>query len=103
MDESNIHLSGLCARTKTSNFLFFIHFFFCRRLQESIVELCQYAVNNYPDVHQWLLAVPMMHFLSESSQPYTTVSSSTDPAQGETSYWGTNGLDLSNVQKSLSR
>ena len=47
--------------------------------------------------HEWLLAVPLMHFLTQQSSPFKAVLLKDKPKSEE--WWGAEGLETKAVRK----
>ena len=72
-------------------------FFFPRQIGEAIQIVCNYAAEKMYDHHEWLLAVPLMHFLTCQSSPFKEVLLMDKPKGEE--WWGAEGLGTKAVRR----
>lgn len=63
--------------------------FSLRNLGESIQAICRHVVKHYHDLHDWLFAVPLAHFLTQASKPFSTdVLLVEEPKRNDDLWWG---------------
>ena len=74
---------------------------FCRDLGESIKKICRHVVEHHSDLHHWLLAVPLVHFLTDQSRPFDkSVLLLENPKQQEQDeWWGVQGFKTKAVRE----
>ena len=55
---------------------------------------------NYHDVHDWLFAVPLVHFLTQVSQPFgKSLLLMEKPKDKDDTWWGASGFDTQSVRE----
>lgn len=69
-------------------------------MADSLLRLCMHVIEYRRDIFHWLFAMPLLHFLSESVQPYSFETLTLEPSSvKDTSWWGTQGLDFQSVRR----
>lgn len=59
-----------------------------------------YVIEYRRDIFHWLFAMPLLHFLSDSVQPFSIETLSLEPnSMKDTLWWGTQGLDFLRVRR----
>ena len=77
-----------------------IESFFFRKLGEAIQAICRHVVKNHRDIHDWLFAVPLVHFLTQVSQPFnSSVLLTEKPENKDETWWGASGFDTKTVRE----
>lgn len=80
----------------------FLFNYFCsgRNLGESIQAICRHVVREYRDLHDWLFAVPLAHFLTQASEPFSNdVLLMEEPKGKDDTWWGATGFDTKSVRE----
>ncbi|XP_068694638.1 E3 ubiquitin-protein ligase rnf213-alpha-like [Montipora foliosa] len=68
-------------------------------LGESIQRVCRQVAKEYRDVHDWLFAVPLAHFLTHTAEPFSNaVLLMEEPSTKDDMWWGANGFDTKSVR-----
>ena len=71
-----------------------------RNLGESIQAICRHVVKDYRDLHDWLFAVPLVHFLTQASKPFSNeVLVMDEPKPNNDEWWGANGFSTKAVRE----
>ena len=71
-----------------------------RCLGEAIQAICKRVAKNHSDLHEWLYTVPLVHFLTQVSQPFSSsVLLMEEPKEKDDTWWGANGFDTKSVRK----
>ena len=72
-----------------------------RELGECIKKLCQRFVRTHSDLHHWLLAVPLVHFLTGQSQPFdkSLLLLEKPKQQQQDEWWGAQGFETKAVRR----
>jgi len=71
-----------------------------RDLGESIQAICRQVAKDYRDVHSWLFAVPLVHFLTQESQPFNaSVLLTEKPRDKDDTWWGAGGFETKAVRE----
>ena len=74
--------------------------FSLRNLGESIQAICRHVVKHYHDLHDWLFAVPLAHFLTQASKPFSTdVLLVEEPKRNDDLWWGASGFSTKPVRE----
>ena len=60
-----------------------------------------YVIEYRRDIFHWLFAMPLLHFLSDSVQPFSFETLTLEPSSviKDTTWWGTQGLDFLRVRR----
>ena len=59
-----------------------------------------YVIEYRRDIFHWLFAMPLLHLLSDSVQPFSFETLTVEPSSvKDTSWWGTQGLDFQSVRR----
>ena len=70
-----------------------------RTLGESIQALCRQVIRQCHDLHAWLFAVPLVHFLTQQSKPFSDSSLLMEMPKGkDESWWGSEGFQTRTVR-----
>ena len=73
---------------------------FVRLLGDSLQRLCRQVAREYRDAHDWLFAVPLAHFLTQTSKPFDkAVLLMGEPKAKEEIWWGAEGFDTKSVRE----
>ena len=67
-----------------------------REIGEAIQKACKYVTKEMYDLHDWLLAVPLVHFLLQQSAPFQSVMLMEKPRDDE--WWGAQGFETKAVR-----
>ena len=71
-----------------------------RSLGEAIQAICKHVAKNHNDLHEWLFAVPLVHFLTQVSQPFSgSVLLMEEPKEKDDTWWGANGFDTKSIRE----
>ncbi|KAJ7355102.1 hypothetical protein OS493_027891 [Desmophyllum pertusum] len=71
-----------------------------QNLGEAIRVICRHASENHHDRHDWLFAVPLVHFLTQVSQPFSnSVLLMEKPKDKDDTWWGASGFDTESMRK----
>ena len=74
--------------------------FSLRNLGESIQAICKHVVKHYHDLHDWLFAVPLVHFLTQASKPFSTdVLLVEEPKRNDDLWWGASEFSTKPVRE----
>ena len=74
--------------------------FLFRNLGEAIQVICRHASENHHDRYDWLFAVPLVHFLTQVSQPFSnSVLLMEKPKDKDDTWWGASGFDTESMRK----
>ena len=77
-----------------------VFFKISRSLGEAIQAICKHVAKNHRDHHEWLFAVPLVHFLTQVSQPFSgSVLLMEEPKEKDDTWWGANGFDTKSVRE----
>ena len=78
----------------------FVLSFSARNLGEAIQDICRYAARERYDLHDWLFAVPLVHFLTQTSEPFSNaVLLMEEPKGKDDTWWGGTGFETSSVRQ----
>ena len=57
-------------------------------------------MREYRDLHEWLYAVPLVHFLTQASEPFSNeVLLMEEPKPNDDAWWGANGFTTKIVRE----
>lgn len=71
-----------------------------RNLGEAIQAICRHVAKEHHDLHDWLFAVPLVHFLTRVSQPFSnSVLLMEKPKDRDDTWWGASGFDTKSVRE----
>ena len=57
-------------------------------------------MRGYHDLHEWLYAVPLVHFLTQASEPFSNeVLLMEEPKPNDDTWWGANGFTAKTVRE----
>ena len=57
-------------------------------------------MNDNHDLHDWLFAVPLVHFLTQQSEPFSSdVLLMEEPKPKDDTWWGANGFSTKTVRE----
>ncbi|XP_022783821.1 E3 ubiquitin-protein ligase rnf213-alpha-like [Stylophora pistillata] len=69
-------------------------------LGEAIQSICKHVAANHHYLHDWLFTVPLVHFLTQVSQPLNnSVLLMEEPKEKDDTWWGANGFDTKSVRE----
>lgn len=72
----------------------------CRNLGEAIQAICRHVAKEHRNLHDWLFAVPLVHFLTRNSQPFSnSVLLMEKPKDRDDTWWGAEGFDTKSVRE----
>ncbi|CAH3029473.1 unnamed protein product, partial [Porites evermanni] len=70
------------------------------QLGEAIQAICRNVAKQCYDLHEWLFAVPLVHFLTQASEPFTSdVLLIEEPKRNDDSWWGATGFETKCVRE----
>ena len=76
---------------------------FLSSLANYLLQLCMYVIEYRRGVFHWLFAMPLLHFLSDTSKPFSFEELTSEPGLKEdNNWWGTQGLDFKTVRRQAS-
>lgn len=68
-------------------------------LVNSLWQLCSYVIDNRSEIFHWLFAVPLLHFLSDAAEPFSTDVPTASPSSAkDNSWWGTQDMNFQRVR-----
>ncbi|XP_068694646.1 E3 ubiquitin-protein ligase rnf213-alpha-like isoform X2 [Montipora foliosa] len=69
-------------------------------LGEAIQGICRYVARTMYDLHDWFFAVPLVHFLTQSSKPFSNdVLLMEEPKPNDDTWWGAVGFDTKTLRE----
>ena len=75
----------------------------CRNIGEAIQGICRHVSKNHRDLHDWLFAVPLVHFLTQECAPFdSSVLLTEKPKEKDETWWGAKGFETKTVRERLS-
>ena len=73
---------------------------YARKLGEAIQAICRHAAKEYYSLHEWLFAVPLVHFLTQASDPFSSdVLLMEEPKRNDETWWGATGFETKCVRE----
>ena len=80
-----------------------VELIFLSSLANYLLQLCMYVIEYRRGVFHWLFAMPLLHFLSDTSKPFSFEELTSEPGLKEdNNWWGTQGLDFKTVRRQAS-
>ena len=80
--------------------VYLVLYLLVRSLGEAIQAICRYIAKNRYDLHDWLFAVPLVHFLTQASEPFSSsVLLMEEPKQKDDTWWGATGFETKSVRE----
>ena len=80
--------------------LWYMFFFFGRKLGQSIQGICSRVARRFGDLNEWLFAVPLVHFLTQTSEPFNNaVLLMEEPKNSDVTWWGATGFETKSVRE----
>lgn len=71
-----------------------------RNLGKAIQAICRHVAKDRYDLHDWLFAVPLVHFLTQASKPFSNaVLLMEEPKRKDDTWWGANGFETKSVRE----
>ncbi|XP_078381354.1 E3 ubiquitin-protein ligase rnf213-alpha-like isoform X3 [Oculina patagonica] len=71
-----------------------------QNLGEAIQAICRHVAKDHRDLHDWLFAVPLVHFLTQESQPFnSSVLLMETPKAKDDTWWGASGFNTKSVRE----
>ncbi|KAL9988278.1 hypothetical protein ACROYT_G002709 [Oculina patagonica] len=71
-----------------------------QNLGEAIQAICRRVAKDHSEHHDWLFAVPLVHFLTQASQPFNSaVLLMEKPKHNDDTWWGASGFDTKTVRE----
>ena len=62
--------------------------------------MCRQVVKDDNDLHEWLFAVPLVHFLTQVSEPFNSDALlMEEPKPNDDTWWGANGFPTKTVRE----
>ena len=72
----------------------------CRNIGEAIQGICRHVSKSHRDLHDWLFAVPLIHFLTQACAPFdSSVLRMEKPKEKDETWWGANGFETKAVRE----
>ena len=72
----------------------------CRNIGEAIQGICRHVSKSHRDLHDWLFAVPLVHFLTQACAPFdSSVLLTEKPKEKDETWWGANGFETKAVRE----
>lgn len=74
--------------------------FVCRSIGEAVQGICRHVNKSHRDLHDWLLAVPLVHFLTQVCAPFDSSELlMEEPREKDETWWGANGFETKAVRE----
>ena len=71
-----------------------------RNIGEAIQGICTHVSKDHPDIHDWLFAVPLVHFLTQVCAPFDcSVLLMEEPKGKDETWWGADGFETKVVRE----
>ena len=73
---------------------------YARKLGEAIQAICRHVAKECDSLHEWLFAVPLVHFLTQASEPFSSdVLLMEEPKRNDETWWGATGFETKCVRE----